>query len=1071
MDEMFCIYFVDKATHIVDVVRAENDMRPFLREGCTYDEIRDLYMLHFANKVEMYSYKSYKAYKSILDILSIEKPNYDIHLKRKSCENFRWICVHYKYVADKAGDFIVITGQYLHDNFYFRHDTIKSRYAISMLSDSYLAAYMVDLESGKLDIIKNDVRRPRSPLKNGDSYDSFSLITQSDIVGKYQRDDFARLFDRKNIKLLLKSDSSFSKVYLCDVASHSQWVALTVARPMGMDVNFPYVIVTLQDFNDKKDAQDKLNHLSTEKKIFESISVGLSESYDCLYYLNLPLNRYYIYKQDYAYIKDICMESNYDKDFERWTEHFVHKDDREMVRVLASRKNLIGSLTKEDSLKTLEYRRIIADGSMEWIRVDMQGIEFIDNKAQCVIIAHRNISQDKIFEGRMKEMDARRQSVINSLMMPYDVHFLIDIDSGEYSIFSKKDSFDEEIYRINDFGEFLEFYRNKYVYEEDRERFRREMSLENIALHLRHRNTYVQEYRRIFPSYVGWVRLMFIFDKNNAGICRRWVTLAVQYITQEKIAEKERQRRLNDALSRAESANQAKSRFLSNMSHDIRTPMNAITGLTELALRGIDDKEKVTEYLNQIKVSGKHLLGLINDILDMSQIESGKIIVSENEFNLCRYLHELNMIIKPQMREKNLRYHIITRNIKHETLYGDTKHLNQLFINILGNAVKFTPKNGRIQFFIEEKDTAPKGKASFVFKITDTGIGMKKEFVSRVFHPFERERTSTVSRTEGTGLGMAICKHLVELMSGKIEVSSMYGKGTMVEVRLSLKKKSPQEEYNLSSLADKKFLVADNAGCDGADICATMQSLGLKSELAQTIGELHEKMAEGCDGVMLPSDDMKHDISAEITSLKEKYPSVKIFLYSNFSGMELSEKISLQNVADVLETPILRREIYRCLKKRVTEPSEEVKKEVIKKDDTEKKRAARRELLKKKHVLIVEDNEINLEIAETLIGETGVNIDTAENGAEAVQKFKASPVGYYDLIFMDIQMPVLDGYEATRQIRVLERSDSKQVPIVAMTANVFVDDIKKAQKNGMNRHLAKPIDIDELNLIIKRYLG
>ena len=431
------------------------------------------------------------------------------------------------------------------------------------------------------------------------------------------------------------------------------------------------------------------------------------------------------------------------------------------------------------------------------------------------------------------------------------------------------------------------------------------------------------------------------------------------FVMSDRTEDKKVNQALEEAAHAAEAANRAKSTFLSNISHDIRTPMNAISGFTTLAIRSMDQKEKVRDYLAKIQVSGDHLMSLINDVLDMSRIESGRIHLEESEVKLPEVLRELETITSGHVQAKQLKLSVDAGEIANETVCCDKTRLNQILLNLLSNAIKFTPVGGRISVRLRQLPGTQENKtvcgiAVYEFRVKDNGIGMSPEFIKKIFDPFERERTSTVSRVPGTGLGMSISKNLVEMMGGTIEVQSEQGKGTEFMIRIPMRV------------------------CSG------------------------EKSADHCSGEKW----MDHDFGRPSADRVEETFS-PMTAGNNFSG---------------------------------------------------------------RHVLLVEDNELNREIATAILREYGFEVDTAENGAIAVEKVQSAAPDTYDIVLMDVLMPVMDGYEATRRIRALEDPARAKIRILAMTANAFEEDRKAAFAVGMDGFLSKPIDIDELWKTLRRLL-
>ncbi len=517
---------------------------------------------------------------------------------------------------------------------------------------------------------------------------------------------------------------------------------------------------------------------------------------------------------------------------------------------------------------------------------------------------------------------------------------------------------------------------------------------------------------------------------------------------------------LSEAVRAAETANRAKSTFLSNMSHDIRTPMNAIIGFTTLAVSNIDDKNKVRDYLGKILSSSNHLLSLINDILDMSRIESGKIHLEETEVSLSDVLHDLKTIISGQIHAKQLELYMDAMDVTNEDVYCDKTRLNQVLLNLLSNAIKFTPAGGTVSVRLIQYPGLQRGSELYEIRVKDNGIGMSQEFVQKIFSPFERERTSTVSRTQGTGLGMAITKNIVDMMGGTIEVRTEQGKGTEFIVRLPFRTQPEHQRIEkIIELEGLKALVVDDDFNTCDSVTKMLVRVGMRSEWtlsgkeavlrARQSMELGDAFHAYIIDWRLP--DMNGiEVTRQIRSLGDDTPIIILTAY-DWSDIEVEARAA--GVTAFCAKPLFMSDIRDTLMTAIGQNQAEQEKPVL---------PAACSDFRGRCILLVEDNELNSEIAVEILNEYGFLVDTAENGAEAVEKVKRSKPGGYDLVLMDVQMPVMNGYEATKQIRALRDPALAGITILAMTANAFDEDRKKALECGMNGFLSKPIVIEEL---------
>ena len=531
-------------------------------------------------------------------------------------------------------------------------------------------------------------------------------------------------------------------------------------------------------------------------------------------------------------------------------------------------------------------------------------------------------------------------------------------------------------------------------------------------------------------------------------------------VMSDRTADKQINQALSDAVAAAETANRAKSTFLSNMSHDIRTPMNAIIGFTTLALSNIDDKERVKDYLAKTLASSNHLLSLINDVLDMSRIESGKIHLEEVEVNLSDVLHDLKTIVSGQIYAKQLELYMDATDVTDEDVYCDKTRLNQILLNLLSNAIKFTPAGGTVSVRVRQLAGKVHGCGQYEFRIKDNGIGMSEEFAKKIFEPFERERTSTVSRIQGTGLGMAITKNIVDMMGGTIEVQTAQGKGSEFIICLPLRTQAEHRPVEkITELEGLKALVVD----DDFNTCDSVTKMLVK------VGMRAEWTLSGKEAVLrarqsIEMSDVYHayiidwrlpdmngiEVTRQIRSLHDDTPIIILTAY-DWSDIEVEAKAA--GVTAFCSKPMFMSDLRETLMSALGQKLTDASQELLPEEDAD---------FKDRHILLVEDNELNREIAQEILREYGFRVDTAENGAVAVEKVRTAAPGSYDLVLMDVQMPVMDGYTATRKIRALEDPALAGIPILAMTANAFDEDRRNAMESGMNGFLSKPIVIGDL---------
>ncbi len=522
---------------------------------------------------------------------------------------------------------------------------------------------------------------------------------------------------------------------------------------------------------------------------------------------------------------------------------------------------------------------------------------------------------------------------------------------------------------------------------------------------------------------------------------------------------------LENALALAQSANRAKTTFLNNMSHDIRTPMNAIIGYTGLAVTHIYNKELVQDYLSKISQSSEHLLSLINDVLDMSRIESGKMNLEEKEENLSNILHTLRNIVQADIHNKELEFFIDT-DVDNEYIVCDKLRLNQVLLNILSNSIKYTHTGGTVSLRMKQKGVNESGYGMYEIRIKDNGMGMSEEYLKHIFEPFTRVKSSTVSGIQGTGLGMAITKNIVDMMCGHIEIESEEGKGTEVILKFEFKLADEKNDpVNIAELEGLRGLVVD----DDTSACMSI------SKMLRNIGMRSEWCASGREAVIRTEEAMQIGDFFKVYIIDWQMPDMNgvevarrirriagedapIILLTAYDWSDIEEEARQAGVAAFISKPMFMSDLHNVLLKCCStgEQFEEPEQEEYN--------------FAGKKVLLVEDNEINREIAIAILEEDGFVIDTAEDGSIAVEKMKLAQPGQYDFVLMDVQMPIMDGYEATRRIRALTNPEVSNIPIIAMTANAFEEDRQAALNSGMNDHIPKPIDVKLLKETIARYV-
>lgn len=656
--------------------------------------------------------------------------------------------------------------------------------------------------------------------------------------------------------------------------------------------------------------------------------------------------------------------------------------------------------------------------------------------------------------------DFRKSQIIEkAVQSEYDYVIYIEASKNSYVMYtSGSESDSPPPVASSDYEAVVAEYNRQYMSPELCEEMTMNMKIAHVSPILKQHGEYILYNSMIENGMNRDKKIRFSYFDKEKNI---WLLTRTD-ITE--IKEERRQKQLlRDALQSATAANRAKSDFLSRMSHDVRTPINAIIGMTAIAGLHMNDQARIADCLKKITISSKLLLNLINEVLDMSKLESGRIMLTDEVFNLDELLESLFIMVQSAFEAKKQQLHIRVIRVKHECLIGDVQRIQQALLNMLTNAIKYTPDRGQIEVTIEEKPSVYNGYSQYEIAVSDNGIGMKPEFISKVFEPFERSDDTAVRNIQGTGLGMAISRNIAQMMNGDILVKSEYGKGSTFTMIFHVKQGN-LDEYDSSILVDLPVLVVDDDDISCEIACENLEELGMKPEWVLSGREAVEKVTDGNNYFAIIIDLMMPGMNGIETTQKIREqvgPNIPIIIISayDYSGYE-SEALKA-GANGFISKPVMKSKLFLLMKRFATDRKEEeqaVGPAVI-------------TSFADKRILVVEDNDLNREIAYELLKETGAEIETACDGKEAVDKVSASPEGYYNLIIMDIQMPVMNGLEATKNIRRLDRQDIKKLPIVAMSANAFAEDVQLSLKAGMNEHIAKPIEIISLYKIIAKWFS
>jgi len=721
-----------------------------------------------------------------------------------------------------------------------------------------------------------------------------------------------------------------------------------------------------------------------------------------------------------------------------------------------------------DQMDYVEYRIVRKDGALRW--VDDYGHYAVTKTFGGIYIVF--ISDITERKEQQETGTAIRDAVIATLTNTYNTVWLInDVETESCSLYhtDMDTSHAEAISNALSHARYTDTktqYVNTMVAQEDRERMQVEIGLPYILEQFKTKEQFSVNFIRALASGPRYYRIDFGKVYMPGG--RIGVTMGFKDVDDEVRREQELQRTLRAAMEAANASNKAKSDFLASMSHDMRTPMNGIIGMTAIATTHLDDRDRVADCLKKINDSSSHLLALINEVLDMNKIESGKVDLAEEDFDLGELVDSVLTMTRPSVEARNHHLHVQIGDLAHEKVVGDDTRVREILVNLLSNAIKYTPDGGSIVCSLEEGPSSLNDVAMFVFTIEDNGIGMKPEFVKHIFEPFTRADDKATQAQTGTGLGLAITRNLVRMMGGDIEVESTYGKGSKFTATIYLRLQDTEAQVH-EDFVNLHVLLSDDDPISCESACCMLNDLGMISEWALTGRAAVERVAtrheQDRDFYAVILDWRMPDISGLETTRRIRKivgDDMPIIVISAYDWADIENEAREAGVNAFISKPLFKTKFVRVFETLLKNENNNIEHKPLKKLEELQ--------FTNTHILLAEDNPINAEIAMHILSMTGLIVDHAEDGAEAVEKFKNAKAGKYALVFMDIQMPRMNGYDAAMAIRSLGGEDAGKVPIIAMTANAFEDDRQNAFKAGMNGFIAKPLNFDELSTVLQQWL-
>lgn len=987
--------------------------------------------------------------------------------RRKADSDFRWhtmeVVREYDYSDENQTVMLYIKD--VHDIYregLEREEiNIRNQEIIQSLGEVNFAIYAIEMNSGWM----NPVRVSETMKKYVDSgllmWDDFLEALIRERAHASQTD---KLREKYCLEALRRSAVHGEKKVemLCgwDFGGTYRYVTIT-AHLHGESAEGRYAVLAMQDVDER--TRREIESTRNDRRM----SAIIKSMYHVMNTVDLKsglCERVFLDGPDQAEQSENIQKGDYDYYVRLAMERYVPEEDRKQYWEKLSLEALQKKAEEVDDFLelTCQYRLML--DQVLWVE---QHIFFIRQSDGIMInMLGKNITEDKQREEQVILAAKEKAYIIHSLSSMFFSTYYVDLKEETFRPIIEQEEVGEVLGARKKYAEGIETYAEKFVHPDDRQEYLDQVGMENVRRSLSTEHPMITvEYRKV-RGPEKWIRATMVLAETRKGKPATALYVA-QDITDSKEKEEREHQALKEACDAANQANASKSEFLSRMSHDIRTPMNAIIGMTAIAGTHMDDRERIADCLKKITVSSRHLLALINEVLDMSKIESGKVDLAEEEFNLGDLMQNLMTMIRPAVEEKGHVLDLHIMNVVHEEVTGDVLRLQQVFMNILGNAVKYTPAGGKLEVEISEKKSEAPGYGCYEFVFRDNGIGMSEEYVKTVFEPFSRAEDSRISRTEGTGLGMAIAQNIVHMMNGTITVQSRLGEGSAFTVTVFLKQRAA-DAPDMQQFADLPVLVVDDEQTDCESACAMLEDLGMKgswvlngADAVEQVSGAHQAgedfFAVILDWIMPGMDGVE-----TARAIRSKVgPDVPILILSAYDWSMVEAEARQAGVDGFISKPLFKSRLV-CAFRRLLEENEA--------EDHLQNEGDHIRCLQNRRILLAEDNDINREIAEEIIGDMGAEVDSAVNGKEALEMFEKNPEGYYDLIFMDIQMPVMNGYDACRAIRHLQRRDANQIPIIAMTANAFAEDVAASKRAGMNEHVAKPLDVEQLLKCMKRWI-
>lgn len=985
--EYYSIFIVDSNTGKFTVMYSDGSMKDYCEQFSYYDNVVEDYCENYISPRDRETVRKSTSLDKIIAKLGMQEV-YQVTYRMKNQE---WRALRYTKIETENEEKLFMVGVVIFDKDMQEYLKAKSvSEVINTFAEDFQAMYRVDLETEELEVLSFNLDENDIVYATKNNFEQENVYISVYVAPAF-RAQLYNTITHKAVKAHFDVSDEMISCNYCEISG--KWINMRIAKDVGYSETNPSVIYAIRECTEEvaADTRKIISETALSKVFISSIIIDtVKDTYELMYEFKgaEEIPRKGKYSVLIGLIKDYIIEEDY-----------------ENIKKLLDEVHTIGNGFVER-----EFRAEDKDGIMHFFGGMATRIQLQDGDKVLVLIMDddERVANRASYISLNKEYDMTR-NVLYTLGDEYFGMYYFDFGVGIIKTLRLPVDMCDIFEASQKVDDFTDVYIKQMVHEEDRDAIRQCFSRNFVdSMVINGKDRIFCEYRRLIDNEYRWVRLDIKAIKIENGQTMEAV-YAMKDISDEREQELKRNKELMDAIVAANRANQAKSVFLSNMSHDIRTPLNAIIGMTDIAINHIDNRQRVQNNLQKIKSSGKILLYLINNILDMSYIESGKIIINEGELSLAELFHAVVTMVQAKIKEKHLTFKAFAKNVENEIVYSDRSTLNKIIINLLGNSIKYTRDYGEIGLVLEQIKTEESNRSIYRIQISDTGVGMSEAFVKKMFEPFEREKDTTMSGVEGTGLGMSITKQLIDLMEGTIVVKSEPNVGTVMIVDIPLKHAENSVISDFSYDEDEyKFFYIEND---------------------------------------------RRSVIENIKDYVENNKNKEIVVVSSYDKEEYAVEFEKMGIDKFISEPVFKSDLVTILNKE---------------RGKFRFRKGNKNVLKGKKILIVEDNEINIDIISDYLDDVDVVYNSVKNGLDAYSRLIKDHT--YDCVLMDVRMPVMGGYEATRKIREYNDAYMRTVPIIAMTANAFAEDVLKSKAAGMNDHITKPVDPEVFYSIIKKYI-